>query len=252
MPEALYPTAYVRDRANDYLTARAGEDDPFFAFVSFPDPHHPFNPPGRYWDMYRPEDFEVHLPYSAHKNPTPSMRWLHDQWQQGTPQVTRETATMAGDEELRQAMALTAGMIGFVDDAVGAVMDCLRRSGLADDTVVCFTADHGDYLGDFNLLLKGALPFSSITRVPFLWSDPDDRNARRSAALGSTLDIASSILERAGLAPFAGIQGKSLLGNLGGSADLRDDLLIEYNDSGPRLGFDSPARVRSLVDQRYA
>jgi len=54
IPEALYPTAWVADRAVDYLASREGDDTPFFAFVSFPDPHHPFNPPGKYWDLYDP------------------------------------------------------------------------------------------------------------------------------------------------------------------------------------------------------
>ena len=58
IPENLYPTAFVRDRACDYLRRAACSDRPFFAFVSFPDPHHPFNPPGKYWGMYDPDDFE--------------------------------------------------------------------------------------------------------------------------------------------------------------------------------------------------
>jgi arylsulfatase A-like enzyme len=251
IPEELYPTAYVRDRTVEYLAARAADEQPFFAYVSFPDPHHPFNPPGRYWDMYRPEDFQVSLPYGAHRNPTPPMRWLQAQWQTDGGQMTPETATMANDEELRQVMALTAGMISFIDDAVGEVMDCLHQQGLHDNTVVCFNSDHGDYLGDFNMLFKGALPFSSLTRVPFIWSDPDSRNAKRTAALASTIDLSASILERAGLASYAGNQGKSLLATLDGTSELRDDLLIEYNDSGPRLGFDTPARVRSLLGERY-
>jgi arylsulfatase A-like enzyme len=201
--------------------------------------------------MYRPEDFQVSLPYGAHRNPTPPMRWLQAQWQTDGGQMTPETATMANDEELRQVMALTAGMISFIDDAVGEVMDCLHQQGLHDNTVVCFNSDHGDYLGDFNMLFKGALPFSSLTRVPFIWSDPDSRNAKRTAALASTIDLSASILERAGLASYAGNQGKSLLATLDGTSELRDDLLIEYNDSGPRLGFDTPARVRSLLGERY-
>lgn len=251
VPEALYPTAYVRERTIDYLTARGDHDQPFFAFVSFPDPHHPFNPPGRYWDMYRPEDFEVRLPYEAHRNPTPPMQWLHEQWRGDGAQVTPETATMASAEEIRQVMALSAGMISCIDDAVGDIMACLRQQGLADNTVVCFNSDHGDHLGDFNMLFKGALPFANITRVPFIWSDPDDPNSKRTEALASTVDLASTILERVGLEPYAGIQGRSFLANLNGATEGRDSLLIEYNDSGPRLGFEAPARVRSLVDAHH-
>jgi len=59
IPEALYPTAYVRNSAVNYIKSRVDKKDPFFAFVSFPDPHHPFNPPGKYWDLYSPDDFDV-------------------------------------------------------------------------------------------------------------------------------------------------------------------------------------------------
>lgn len=251
IPEELYPTAYIRDRTVDYLRDRKDRDDPFFAFVSFPDPHHPFNPPGRYWDMYSPDDFEVRLPYEAHRNPTPPMRFLHQNWQNGIAHPTPQTAMMTDERSLREAMALTAGMINMVDDMIGDIVRSRKETGQYDNTVICFNTDHGDYLGDFNMLLKGALPFRSVTHVPFLWSDPQSRVPKRTAALASTIDISSSVLERAGIKPYHGIQGKSVLDCLDGSADLRTSLLTEYNDGGPRLGFETPARVRSLLTDRY-
>lgn len=251
IPEELYPTTFVRDRAVDYLKSRTDTDQPFFAFVSFPDPHHPFNPPGKYWDMYAPDDFAVSLPYAAHQNPTPPMQWMQQNWQDGKGQFSPQTAMVLGDQELREAMALTAGMVSCVDDAVGHIMACLRDTQQFDDTVVCFNSDHGDYLGDFNMLLKGSMPFRGITRVPFIWSDPDDRSARVSGALASTIDIGQTILDRAGLAPYFGVQGQSLLANIAGSDDLREDLLIEYNDGMARLGFDEAPRVRALVSNRW-
>ena len=251
IPEDLYPTAYVRDRSVDYLKAQASNDQPFFLFVSFPDPHHPFNPPGRYWDMYAPDQFEVGLPFEAHQNPTPPMRWLDDQRRSEGGQLTPQTAMMLDDQRLREAMALTAGMISMVDDAVGSVMETLRDTGLLDNTVVSFNSDHGDYLGDFNLLLKGALPFRAITRVPFIWSDPASREARKTDALASTVDIGQTVLARAGLKPYFGVQGESLLDAVAGGSTKRDDLLIEYNDGGARLGFEEPSRVRALLTDRY-
>ncbi|MEM7269341.1 MAG: sulfatase-like hydrolase/transferase, partial [Pseudomonadota bacterium] len=253
IPEDLYPTAYIRDRAVDYLGSRQGEDDPFFAFVSFPDPHHPFNPPGKYWDMYSPDDFEVTLPYAAHKNPTPPMRWLHDKWKGEGGQMTPQTAMMLDDQQLREAMALSAGMLAFIDDAVGEILTALEKSGQMENTVICYNADHGDYLGDYNMLLKGAMPFNSITRVPFIWSDPGRREAAESNALCSTVDLAATILERAGLQPFNGNQGESFLPATMGGEGPRSEALIEYNDGGARLGFEVPARVRTLVtpDWKY-
>lgn len=249
--EEVYPTAYVRDRAIDYLRSRQHEDQPFFAFVSFPDPHHPFNPPGKYWDMYSPDQFDVKLPYAAHKNPTAPMRWLHEQWQQSGTQVTPQTAMMLDESQLRQAMALTAGMISFVDDAVGEIIAELEKNGQMENTVICYNSDHGDYLGDFNLLLKGAMPFRSITRVPFIWSDPANRQPGVTDALASTVDLASSILQRADLTPFNGNQGVSFLEVINGAVETREDLLIEYNDGGARLGFAKPSRVRALVSHKW-
>jgi arylsulfatase A-like enzyme len=251
IPEALYPTAYVRDRAIDYLQSRQNNDQPFFAFVSFPDPHHPFNPPGKYWDMYNPDDFEIRLPFSSHVNPTPPMLNLKAQWEEGGRSLTAQTVRMLDDQQLREAMALTAGMMAFVDDAVGEVMASLEACGLKDNTVICYNSDHGDYLGDFNMLLKGPLPFRSITQVPFIWSDPANRTAQVTTGLTSTVDLAPTLLERAGLEPFHGVQGISFLSVLNGGEPHRESLLIEHNDGAAKLGFEAAARVRALVTDRW-
>jgi len=247
IPEELYPTSFIRDRAIDYINNTKNDDQPFFAFVSFPDPHHPFTPPGKYWDMYDPKDFHPRLPYEAHKNPTPPMRWLHDHWIKGTRQAQTQEAFMANERETREAMALSCGMITMIDDAIGAVIDALKASGKYENTVIVFNSDHGDYLGDFNLMLKGAIMLDSINRVSFIWSDPKDRAPRLSHALSSTVDLAPTIIDRAGLKPYWGIQGKSLVGNVAGSHDLRDGLLIEYEDTQPRMGFETSAVVRTLI-----
>lgn len=251
IPEDLYPTAYVRDRAIDYLSSRADEDAPFFTFVSFPDPHHPFNPPGKYWDMYSPDDFDVTLPFGAHKNPTPPMKWLHANWKGEGGQMTPQTAMMLDEGHIKEAMALSAGMMAFVDDAVGDILKALDDTGLRENTVICYNSDHGDYMGDFNMILKGALPFRGITRVPFLWSDPERPEAACSDALCSTVDLAATILDRAGLEPFNGNQGQSFLPATRGGDGPRTETLIEYNDGGNRLGFAKPARVRTLLTPHW-
>lgn len=253
VPEEMYPTAWIADRAIDYLHARRDDDAPFFAFVSFPDPHHPFNPPGRYWDMYAPDEFEIRLPYEAHRNPPPPMQWLEEDFRRGGRPLTAQTVQRMSDQHIREAMALTAGMITCVDDAVGRVMAALRETGQDANTVVCFNADHGDYLGDFGLMLKGLLPFRSITRVPFIWSDPASRRAGETVTLASTVDLSATILDRAGLTPYHGVQGRSFLPTIAEGTAHRDELLIEFNDGAARAGMSRPARVRALVtpDWRY-
>lgn len=164
---------------------------------------------------------------------------------------------MVNEREAREAMALTCGMISMIDDAVGAIIEKLRETGRYENTVIIFNADHGDYLGDCGLLLKGAVMRRSINNVPFIWSDPNDRaaagsgakvsGAKVSGALASTVDLAPSILERAGVEPYYGIQGRSFIGCLEGSAALRDQLVIEHEDTQTRAGFQKPAVARTLL-----
>ena len=248
VPEELYPTTWVADRAIDYLEDATRDAKPFFAFVSFPDPHHPFNPPGKYWDMYDPDDFEVDLPFEAHENPPPHLAWLRDS---GGSQVTKQTVTRLSHRHLKEAMALTAGMITMIDDQVGRIIDTLKARGLYENTVIVFNSDHGDYLGDFNLILKGALQLPSITRVPMIWSDPARRAATETATLASTVDIAATILDRAGLTPYRGMAGRSFLPTILDDAPHRREVLIEYNDGAAKLGFDTPARARTLRSDRW-
>ena len=139
----------------------------------------------------------------------------------------------------------------MIDDAVGSVIKTLKEKNLYDNTVIIFTSDHGDYMGDFSLMLKGALPFQSITKVPFIWSDPEDRKSKKSDALSSTLDIAPTILSRANVKPYWGIQGKDISESIKSNKSFRDDLMIEFHDNIVRFGFDKPAFVRSLISGKY-
>ncbi|MCB1389380.1 MAG: sulfatase-like hydrolase/transferase [Rhodobacteraceae bacterium] len=252
VPEDVYPTTWIADRAIDYLRGRKGHEQPFFAFVSFPDPHHPFNPPGRYWDMYSPEDFAVDLPYGAHQNPPPPLAHMKARFDAGQPPENPYVSFYADDRSIREAMALTAGMVTMIDDQIGRILAALREAGLDQDTVVVFNADHGDHMGDFNTLLKGPMPTRSIARVPFIWADPVRPGGRRTRALASTIDAGATILERAGLEPYNGMQGRGLGRVLSGATDEhRPELYLEYNTPRPQLGMSAPARVRSLVTREW-
>jgi arylsulfatase A-like enzyme len=153
--------------------------------------------------------------------------------------------------EAQEARALTCGMIACIDDAVGAVLNALDKSGKRDDTVVIFTSDHGDHLGDHRLMLKGAEQYQSIVRVPFIWSDPKAASKRaRTDALASTMDIGSTVLERARIEPASGVQAKSFLPVLDGHAG-RDSVFIQYDHQASSPGTNVPVRVHTLIDGRY-
>ena len=244
LPEELYPTSCIRERAVEYLrnTAAREKDKPFFLMVSFPDPHHPFTPPGKYWDMYQPGEMPRPPAFTRSDwRASPFVERLLSARESGKANVLSQAAFAVNEREALEARALTCGMIGCIDDAVGDVLAALEASGRSEDTVLVFMSDHGDYLGDHRILLKGASLYQGIVRTPFIWSDPRSPNQGiRSGALGSTIDVAATILERARLAPYAGMQGVSLLGTLEGGKDARESVFMQYDH---QLGPSRPGRM---------
>jgi arylsulfatase A-like enzyme len=141
----------------------------------------------------------------------------------------------------------------MIDDAIGRVLARLAACGLADDTIVIFTSDHGDFLGDHQLLLKGPAHYEGITHVPFVWAEPGAHAARSTGVLGGTLDIAPTILDRAQVQPYNGIQGVSLVPVLKDPAAgvARDSMVIEDDQQRALFGLPSGARLRTLVTPRW-
>ncbi len=251
IPEELYPTSYIKEEAKNFLRARGETDEPFFAFVSFPDPHHPFTPPGKYWEMYDPDDFEVTLPYEAHKNPPPQLVEWKRLMDAGIVPKNQQQAFMAPDRQIKEAMALTAGMISMIDDAIGEIIEALEESGKADDTVVIFNADHGDYMGAFSLLLKGPYSHHSVNQVPFIWVDPEIETVNEADGLAASVDIASTILDRCQVPTYHGMQGRSFLDQLSGGPAGRDLVLIEHEENKVYPGFERRPNIRNLITNDY-
>lgn len=245
MPEELYPTRYIENQTVEWINQQADPEQPFFLFVSFPDPHHPFNPPGKYWDRYQPEQFELEVKAEDMQGPSPLLDFARQRLAAGLYPNTPQETFAATEQHCKEAMALTGGMIDMIDDAVGSIKDALKAQGLDDNTVVIYTADHGDYLGDANLLLKGPWMRKSIHRVPFIWRDPEAQQGIATHHLGSAIDIGPSILARAGISPYFGIQGRDLMQDLATGSG-RQQLLIEHNDNVPRMGLSRASRSRTL------
>lgn len=252
VPEHLYPSTYVADETCAWLEqiGNSDGDEPFFMTCSFPDPHHPYTPPGRYWDMYDPDS--ITLPESFHaRASTALVRAVENDTRRGATNREGYTPFTVSKREAQEIIALTYGMITMIDDCVGRIMNCLSRLGLGDDTVVLFTSDHGDWMGDHGMMLKGPLHYQGLIRVPFIWSDTADRRSTGSeSALAGTIDIARTVLERAGVAPNNGNQGQSLLADIRPGQDQRA-MVIESEQTIYKFGKGDRFRVRSLVESRY-
>jgi arylsulfatase A-like enzyme len=252
VPEELYSTAYVGTRTIDYIENHAAlkKESPFFIQCSFPDPHHPFTPPGKYWDMYDPAS--IPIPEWFNEGMSPITQHLRSELKNGTAIRESQMPYAVTRKEAQEAIALTYGMISMVDDYIGEVLATLDRLKLTDDTLIIFTSDHGDYMGDHGLMLKGPIHLHGMLRVPFIWSDPHLATPDIIQSLASTIDIAPTVLDRAGIKPYYGIQGLSLTGALDGSGNYRREAtLIEDDRERVYLGLKDPQRVRTMITEQY-
>jgi arylsulfatase A-like enzyme len=228
---------------------------PFFLQCSFPDPHHPFTPPGTYWDMFQPGDVSLPPSFDAElTDPPPPIAYLREQRRDHAAFRPGHGSFACSEQEAREAIALNHGSLANIDDGIGRVLAQLQALGLADNTVVMFTSDHGDLLGDRGLMFKGGLHYPALTRVPFIWRDPAAAASTGAStpALTQTIDIAPTVLARAGLAPANGMQGQSLLSLVDGSAtQVRERLLIEEESQRRDFGMDRRVRLRTLRDHQH-
>jgi choline-sulfatase len=182
--------------------ARSDDDRPWFVTASFTHPHDPYVARPEFWDLY--EGAEIPPPAVADDAVEP------DPHSERLRHVIAADVTEVTDEQVRAARRAYFANTSYVDDWLRQIRDTLDRFGLADDTVIVFTADHGDMLGERGLWYKMNF-FEHSTRVPLIVHDLHRRAAGRVATHVSLLDVAPTLLDLAG-APVPGtMDGSSVL-----------------------------------------
>ncbi|MGE0796823.1 MAG: sulfatase-like hydrolase/transferase [Lautropia sp.] len=184
--------------------------------------------------------------------------WLWRERADGAARLDSPRLFATTAREIREIIALTYGMITNIDDRIGLVMQTLAECGADGDTVVIFTSDHGDLMGDHGLMLKGPLHYQGLIRVPLIWREPRSASAAAANAgtvradLASSIDLAPSILQRARIRPPYGTQGLPLFETDGcPRASGRAAVVVEECQQRAYLGFEQPVQVRTLVTGRH-
>src|SRR6476646_2559138 len=129
-------------------------------------------------------------------------------------------------EELARMTAGYYGMVAQLDHAIGRVLDTLEARGLADDTLVIVTSDHGEFLGEHQLIFKGPFGYDSLLRVPLLVRGPGVDAGRVVTDPVGTIDLAPTILAAAGLEPPGWMEGRSLVVFFNETATTENDFNI--------------------------
>ena len=259
LPAELHSSHYLADRTIELLDSVRDDGRPLFAHVSFPDPHHPFTVPEPWASMYDPAEVPAPVPHGGQHMPS----WYDSifrgealdvaEWEvrpQG-PGIDRIIGTppldysRVSEATWRAVRASYYGMTACLDHHVGRILDHLAATGMADSTVVVFVADHGEYLGDHGFVGKG-LHFDSALRVPLLVQGPGILAGQTIEQPASTLDIAATLWDLAGVAEPEGVQGISFAPALRGTGPYRRTAALTENDDDMM-----PARLRTLTTTRW-
>lgn len=248
LPVELHPTTWVADGAIDFIRHPARRDAPWLLWTSFADPHHPLDPPAPWCFRYRPED--VHPPRrdpaELATKPPPQRRFA-----EGLPLLGyfNPPGMKLPEHQLREMIAAYYGMVAQLDDAIARVLAALDASGQSSNTLVVFTTDHGELLGDHGLLFKGPFHYDGLLRVPLILRGPGITPGAVVRDPVGTIDLVPTFEALTGVSrEGALVEGRSLLPTLTG--DESREWAICENDTR-FAGFPLKVHVQTLIGHRY-
>ena len=214
VPEALTLTSWIAEQCVEYITQRRDPTVPFFLWASFTKPHPPLDPPEPYYSMYDPDQVPgpVHGDWSREDKAPPAFRYGQ----------VRSGYDLVPESVYRAAKAAYFGLVTQVDHVIGRIFAALQDQGLYDDTLVLFTSDHGDYLGDHGAASK--IFFHDVSaRVPMILRLPKSPEPDVAGNLVSDVVTHSDILETfataAGTTAPKGTDGQDLAALARGETD---------------------------------
>lgn len=203
VPADIHPTSWVANRTIDYIK-NDQRDSPFFAWVGFPDPHFPLDPPDPY--CYKYDSNQVPPPVDPQGKV----------WSDNLPNyikyyLNRGNWSNISKKERQEAIANYYGMVDMIDDLVGDILEALEQENMMKNTIIVFTSDHGEWLGDHGLWFKGSIHTRGITQIPWIIRWPEVTNpGKRVESVVSQIDLMPTLLDAAGIDIPYGVQGKSL------------------------------------------
>jgi arylsulfatase A-like enzyme len=247
LPVAFHNSTWVGDRTIDYLSRH--RDGPFCVWASFPDPHHPFDAPVPWSRLHHPDEVDL-PPYRAldlERRP-----WWHAQSLTGRPQIEdrlraiREEYSripVQTDAQLRELIANYYGMVSLIDHNVGRILLHLEALGLDRDTLVVYSSDHGDWLGDHGLVLKGPMAYEGLLRVGLIFAGPGVPAGKVVNDPVSTIDLPATFADYAGVPMPSAKHSASLRPLIESDRARRDFAYSEWDLRASRSGVDLDLRT---------
>ena len=223
VPTELHQTTWASERSIEFIQQE--REKPWLLNVNIYDPHPPFTPPKSYADQFDPNDMPG--PHFKESDLDAQAKLAHCDFQ--------DEVRTPEEHDAKGAQARYYAMIAQIDDQFGRILKALEESGQRENTVIIFTSDHGESLGDHGLMYKGCRFYEGLVRVPLIFSWPgkfiqDSQNN----SLVEMLDLSATLLNLASVDLPDYLQGISLLPILSGQAksrEHRDFVRSEYFDA---------------------
>ena len=241
LPMVWHNTPWTADRAIEWLKYQRDATKPFCTWISFPDPHHPFDCPEPWSRLHDPA--EVDLPKHRERD-FENRPWWHKAAVEEEPRGSDYEVKMRKDysrippqtdDQLREIIANTYGQIALIDDNVGRILNALAAAGLDENTYVFYISDHGDWLGDHGLILKGPMNYEGLLRVPMLVKGPGVPQGKVVDEPVSTIDLGPTMFDYSGAEARLDQHGASLRGLIEGE-EAREFAMSEWELLPNRVG----------------
>ena len=206
LPADCHLDAYVAMKAREYLDA-SNQAQPFFLWLGFYGPHHPYIPSGRFAHMYDPDKMPPFVRSHDDLAKKPVEYRLYFQAQEHKFRGFAQ----ASEGAFRRMKAAYYGMVSQLDWSLGLVLDTLEAQGLRDNTIVFFISDHGEFLGDHGIPAKAPFLLDCMLHVPCLISVPGGAAGLTTERLVESVDVFPTLARLAGFEAPEWIQGQDML-----------------------------------------
>ncbi|MBV7338815.1 sulfatase-like hydrolase/transferase [Chloroflexi bacterium TSY] len=253
LPENLHPDVFTGDLALRWIDKAPNEmEEPLFLQVGFPGPHPPFDPIERYVKPYMERDLEI-LPVTEAE-----MAGQPETLKSLRARIADRKADsidfdpLASDEQRQRQRAYYLANMTMIDEQVGRILEALEQRDMLENSVVIFTSDHGDCLGDHGLVEKWNMYDSSV-RVPLVvWSPKRYQGSRVVDALTQWFDIGPTILDLAGAEPTTPMEAQSLLPFLKNEGEIETERhRYVFSEHAPDLMLQNVGYLYMVRDERY-
>lgn len=239
IPESVLPLEYqqpytIVSEAIDWIDTQKESGNPFFMWVSFPEPHNPYQVCEPYYSMFSPDKIPApNTGRSALQFKDPSYSILATLEDKSCPDLNAQLPRLRGNY---------MGMIRLIDDQIRRLIETMKTNGMYDNTIFVILSDHGDYCGEYGLIRKGAGMSDYLTRIPMVWAGYGiDKCDTPIDAHVSIADLFPTLCSAVGAEIPVGVQGRSLWPMLTGESYPKDEfasILVQRGYGGEPVTAD--------------